>query len=150
MRAAFELGETPFTGFTELPPMNLTRHASGRTQKRAVPRFILQLLLDHGATEHDHRGGVIHFFDKRSLRRIESELGRAFFRCLDRHLFDAYAVVVDGEIVTAGYRTKRILRGIRGRRGHPRPSPRYPVRPPLRSIGDGDDASQRNSGTFAS
>ena len=99
---------------TGSPQMQLTRHARTRLQQRSIPRFVLQLLLDHGAREHDHRGAMIQFFDKRSRRRVAAELGHSLFRRLEPHLLDAYAVIAaDGEVLTVGYRKDRIIRGAR-------------------------------------
>ena len=94
--------------------MHLTQHAGRRSRQRSIPPFLLRLLLDHGAREYDHQGAIICFFDKRARRRVESEVGRAFFRRLDPHLFDVYLVLSnDGDVVTVGYRTQRIQRGAR-------------------------------------
>lgn len=84
-------------------------HASKRGRQRAIPPLVLELLVDLGDREHDHRGAEICYFGKRALRRVEKRVGK---QIVDRlgHYRAAYAVVADGRVVTVGYREKRILR----------------------------------------
>lgn len=86
----------------------MTKHASDRQQQRKVPPLIIHWLAEFGATEYDHRGGRIHYFDKQSRKRLAAEVGS---EVVDRlgGLMDAYAVVGDGDaVITVGYRFKRI------------------------------------------
>lgn len=119
----------------------LSSHARARLRQRSVPPFVVRLLFDHGVRERSHRGAVILFFDKRSRSRVAAELGRSLFSRLDSHFLDAYAVVSrDGEVVTVGYRTKRVKRGIRAARlQHPR---RLRVRNPSQRIPPDEGAIQ--------
>lgn len=85
----------------------LTTHARIRMQQRGIPEAALELLLDFGREAHDHRGGRIVRFDKRSRRRIERVLGPSTLRVFERHL-NAYAVVgADDAVVTVGHRRRR-------------------------------------------
>lgn len=87
--------------------LHMTEHARTRMQQRAIPPGVVEALVAYGRGEHDHRGGVIFFFDKAARRRVARErLGREIERCLD-----AYAVVAGtGEVITVGHRDKRIRR----------------------------------------
>ena len=98
------------------PP--LTEHARARMQQRGICPAALELLLDYGREEHDHRGCRIVHFDKRSRRRVQRDLGHERFRRVERHL-DAYAVIAaDDAVVTVGHRIHSSPRA--------RQSPRWP------------------------
>jgi hypothetical protein len=89
---------------------SLSRHACVRMQQRGIPRAVVERLLDFGAVQHDHRGAVIVYFDKRSRRRLARAEGRAAAYTLERWR-NAYAVVTaDGAVVTVGRRDKRVRR----------------------------------------
>ena len=82
----------------------LTEHARARMQQRGISPAALELLLDYGREQHDHRGCRIVRFDKRSRRRVLQEIGPDAFRRVERWL-DAYAVVAeDDAVVTVGHR----------------------------------------------
>jgi hypothetical protein len=88
----------------------LTEHARARMQQRGITPAGLDLLLDYGREAHDHHGCRIVRFDKRSRRRVLRDLGRDFFRRVERYL-DAYAVVAeDDAVVTVGHRVGRLPR----------------------------------------
>ncbi len=77
-------------------------------QQRGVPPLIVELLLQYGATVHDHHGARIRFFDKESRKRIRREKGDILLRRF-HELFDSYAVVAqDGTVVTVGHAYGRI------------------------------------------
>lgn len=86
--------------------MIATSHAQIRSQQRGIPPLVVDLLLQFGRREHDHRGAEIVYFDRRSRKRIESYAGGLISK-LSEHL-DSYAIVADGAVVTVGNRTKRI------------------------------------------
>lgn len=81
----------------------LTDHASTRMQQRAIPPLIIDLLLLYGVEEHDGRGAIRRYFDKRTRRQLEHHLGRQIVRRID-DLLDAYLVEAGGDIVTVGWR----------------------------------------------
>ena len=85
----------------------LTDHARARMRQRAIPPLAVEALLAYGRDEHDHRGGTILFFDKAARRRLaQASLDRGLEHCLD-----ANAVLAEtGEIITVGYRDRRIFR----------------------------------------
>lgn len=80
-----------------------SNHASTRMQQRGIPPLIVDLLLLYGVEEHDGRGAVRRYFDKRTRRQLERHLGRQVIRRID-DLWDAYLVEADGDIVTVGWR----------------------------------------------
>lgn len=88
----------------------LTKHAEARCAERGIPPLIIDWLKRFGTHEHDKRGCCVVWFDKRSRRMLERAVGRQIVECL-QPLLDAYAVVSSsGEIVTLGWRSKRITR----------------------------------------
>ncbi len=88
----------------------VSRHAQTRVQQRGIPAFLIDWLLDFGAVESDHRGGEVHYFDRKSKRFAMNLMRRngltQLERCLDAYLISS----VDGTVITVGHRTKRINR----------------------------------------
>ena len=88
----------------------ITTHAQARMQQRGIRAATVELLLEYGREAHDHRGGRIVRFDKRSRRRIQREFGSERFRQVEPYL-DAYAVLAEDDvIVTVGHRLARLPR----------------------------------------
>ena len=87
--------------------MTMSMHATARAKQRGVPPLVIQWLEAFGDEKHDHHGGVILHFSKRSVRRLEREIGRDPVRKLKDYLA-CYVVVANGTVVTVGKRTKRI------------------------------------------
>lgn len=88
--------------------MKATAHAAIRCQQRGVPPLVIDLLLQFGQREHDHRGAEIVYFDRRSRKRIENYAGGLISK-FSEHM-DSYVVVADGKIITVGSRFKRVKR----------------------------------------
>jgi hypothetical protein len=86
-----------------------TDHALTRRQQRAIPPLIIKWLLEYGATQHDHRGGVVHYFDKHARKALAHDAGQLIVDHLKGFL-DAYLVAIDNCIITVGYRYKRLNR----------------------------------------
>lgn len=87
----------------------LTKHAHIRSQQRAIPPLMIDLLLQLGATEKAVGGVCKIFFDKASRRRVQAYAG-PLASLLEQHL-DIYAVVGNNsEVITVGYRSERIRR----------------------------------------
>ena len=89
--------------------MNITKHANERMQQRSIPPLIIEWLNEYGTRQHDHHGAIIHYFDKRSRRRLAKNVGSDVTRRLS-DLLNAYMVKRDNDIITVGYRYKRINR----------------------------------------
>jgi len=87
--------------------MNLSRHAKQRSQQRAIPPMLIDLLIQFGASERAGTGVSKVYFDKASRRRVKAYAG-PLARLLDEHL-DIYAVVTDDmTVITTGHRTTKI------------------------------------------
>lgn len=88
-----------------------TRHAEVRAQQRGIPPFIDQILDLYGHEEYDGHGAVLIFFDKKSIRRMEQDMGREPVRRLSEW-HNAYKVksVEDGKTITIGRLTRRVRR----------------------------------------
>ncbi len=89
--------------------MQLSRHANERSQQRAIPEMMIDLLLQFGSSESAGSGVSKVFFDKTSRRRVKAYAG-SLAGLLDEHL-DVYAVVSsEMKVITVGHRTERITR----------------------------------------
>lgn len=89
--------------------MNTSHHAETRIQQRAIPKLIIDLLLEFGASEPAGRGTSKVFFDKSARRKVKAYAG-ALSKMLEEHL-NIYAVVGDDEkVITVGHRFERIHR----------------------------------------
>jgi len=86
-----------------------TQHAALRARQRAIPPLVKQLLEEFGEHVFDGRGGVLVFFSRRSMRRMERSLGHRPVAKLSEY-FGAYMVQDshDGTVVTVGHRSRRI------------------------------------------
>ena len=54
---------------------SLSAHARIRSQQRGIPPLIQAWLDDFGEELHDGRGAVIRYFSRRSVRKLEREVG---------------------------------------------------------------------------
>lgn len=89
--------------------MNFSRHARSRAQQRAIPRLVLDLLLQFGAREPAPGAAEMVFFDKRARKRVASYVG-SIAPQLNDHL-DVFAIVGrDEKVITTGHRLTRIQR----------------------------------------
>jgi hypothetical protein len=87
----------------------MTRHATLRSQQRAIPPMALDLLLQFGCIEPAGDGCTKVYLDKRARKRLDAYAG-AIAHHLRDHL-DIYAVVsTDQVVVTVGHRTDRVHR----------------------------------------
>ena len=85
---------------------SFTKHAQARSQQRQIPPKVVDWLFEFGAVSHCNGAELLHF-DKKAKHRLCKELGRGVVRHLGK-LLEAYAVVRDGTVITAGYRLKRV------------------------------------------
>ncbi len=67
---------------------NFTDHASIRQQQRGIPPLVADWLMSYGAEQFDGHGGIVRYFSKQCIRRLEREVGRTavarmseFMRC---------------------------------------------------------------------
>ena len=102
------LGSDPEFEFKTMPNY-FTTHARARMQQRGISAAAIDLLLSYGRTSHDHHGGEIFFFDKRTRERLASIVPAAAREAA--RLARTYLIVAsDGAVLTVGHRTRRILR----------------------------------------
>ena len=90
--------------------MNVTvsHHAQIRMQQRAITADMLESLLDFGQVKFNGQGTEILTFPKKVVRHLKKELNHKVFMKIERHL-NLYAIMSsDGELITTGYRTKRL------------------------------------------
>lgn len=87
--------------------MTMTRHVQARAQQRAIPPFIVDLLLAFG-TETRHRGAEVRYFDKEARRRLRHHLGDRILRLIGEQVLDTYGD--GGQVVTVAHRTRRLRR----------------------------------------
>ena len=89
--------------------MQLTKHASVRSQQRAIAPMMVDLLLQFGKSESAGSGATKFYFDKSARRRVCAYAG-SLASLLNDHL-DLYAVVgTDMQVITVGHRLERIQR----------------------------------------
>jgi len=90
----------------------ISLHAQARMQQRAVPREVLDCLLDHGSVRHDHHGAEVVYFDKVGRERARRSGATEAIREMKKY-FNTYAVVgTDGTLVTVGRRYRRYRRDV--------------------------------------
>ena len=90
--------------------MNVTvsHHAQIRMQQRAITADMLESLLDFGQVRFNGQGTEILTFPKKVVKHFKKELNHKVFMKIERHL-NLYAIMSsDGELITTGYRTKRL------------------------------------------
>lgn len=86
----------------------LSQHAQTRMQQRAISNDMLDNLLSFGEIRFNGHGTKLITFPKKMIKSLKSEMGHHAFVKLERHL-NLYAVLSqDGELITTGYRSKRI------------------------------------------
>ncbi|MGI9337691.1 MAG: hypothetical protein ACR2P4_04175 [Gammaproteobacteria bacterium] len=90
--------------------MTKGKHAKVRQQQRCVPEFMIGILRKFGKTTYSKGRRILHLHNKRARHNAQGFM-TSIGMLPDNHLLDAYAVVGEGEeIITAGWRRKRILR----------------------------------------
>lgn len=83
--------------------MYATQHATTRSQQRAIPPLVIDLLLDFGTREPAGDGTSKLFFDKPARRKVKAYVGH-IARLLEEHV-DVYAVIgADTCVITVGHR----------------------------------------------
>ena len=89
--------------------MIMTDHARIRSQQRAIPPILIDLLMKFGASESAGGGATKMYFDKAARKRVRAYAG-PLAGLINEHL-DVYAVVsAESLITTAAHLTERINR----------------------------------------
>lgn len=88
-----------------------TQHAIIRMQQRSIPPIIEEWLDEYGEEEHAGKGALYRYFSKRSMKKMQSELGRHFVEQIKKYLL-VYKIEssIDGTVITIGWRSKRVLK----------------------------------------
>lgn len=88
----------------------LSNHAQQRSQQRAIPHSVIEILLDYGVVEHSNKGLELLYFDKgwkHAAMVLMMKIGlKQSDHCLNAYLLESS----DGQVVTVGHRTKKINR----------------------------------------
>ena len=93
-----------------MPINDVSDHARVRMQQRGVNPVLLELLDAYGATQYDHHGAAVRYFNKAARRKMRHSEGADVYRAVEAKL-NVYAVVArDGRLVTVGRRDHRINR----------------------------------------
>ena len=84
---------------------NFTDHAAIRQQQRGIPPLVSDWLLDFGDEQFDGHGGVIRYFSKKCIKKLEREVGRQPVARMSEYL-RCYLVQSsgDGKVITLGKR----------------------------------------------
>ncbi len=89
---------------------DVSNHAQTRMQQRGVTPVLLDLLDAYGATQYDHHGAAVRYFNKAARRKLQQAEGKDVYRAVETKL-NVYAVIGrDGCLVTVGRRDHRINR----------------------------------------
>jgi hypothetical protein len=83
-----------------------TRHSRERLRQRGISPLLLEWLLMFGERKLTNHAEVV-YFTKASRGRLRKYIGARSMSKFESEL-DLYAVIIDGQIVTAGHRTKRL------------------------------------------
>jgi hypothetical protein len=88
----------------------MTRHATVRSQQRAVPPLVMSLLLEFGSIMR-HEGAEVVYVDKRARRRLRDAVGGDRSLAVVERWLNTYVVTgEDGCVMTVARRTKRLQR----------------------------------------
>lgn len=84
---------------------NQTHHALVRQQQRGVPPLIRDWLLDFGEEQYDGHGGVLRYFSRNAIRKVERSVGKTPVARMSEYL-RCYLVQSshDGAVITLGKR----------------------------------------------
>jgi hypothetical protein len=91
--------------------VKITKHAQKRSQQKAIPNQVIELLLTYGEEEPAGNGASIcRFQSRRTKKEIRRECRLTGFKNIEKY-FRAYIIVSsDNKIVTVGHRIKRVKR----------------------------------------
>jgi hypothetical protein len=90
--------------------LSISRHAQQRLQQRAVPEFMVSVLLEYGASMR-HAGAEVIFMDKLARRRLRHDVGDARALAKVERWLNTYLVRGDnGALITVARRTRRLKR----------------------------------------
>lgn len=77
-----------------------TQHCSVRQQQRVIPNQVIEWLLKYGAEKSAPGGAVRRYFDRRSLKEMNSELGKPIVSLCSKYLSAGLVESYDGTVIT--------------------------------------------------
>ena len=83
-----------------------TTHSLRQRQRRAIPKVIIEWLLEFGEVRRS-KGADLYYFSKRSKKHLGAHLGPSIRQAVNQYL-DAYLIYEEGRIITVGHRYKKI------------------------------------------
>ncbi len=87
---------------------HLSQHAELRAVQRAIPDSVIELLLEYGESKYS-RGCKIYYLTNSVRKKLSKVLDPTNLKALEKKK-NCYVVLSDDEeVVTVGYRYKRIL-----------------------------------------
>jgi hypothetical protein len=89
--------------------MNMTQHAAKRSQQRAIPPMLIDLLLQFGTSQPAGTGVSKMYFDKAARQRVKKYAG-TLAGILNDHLNVYLVVDAQDRVITTAHITERIRR----------------------------------------
>lgn len=86
----------------------LSKHANVMSQKRKIPKLIMNWLQEYGEEKRSNKGTKIYFFSKKSKKMIGRDHGPEIVSSLSKYMNNYIVCSDDGVIITVGYRYKNI------------------------------------------
>ena len=88
--------------------MKYSKHAMKRSQQRAIPKGVMELLLSYGEAQSAGQGASIFTFrSKQTKRELERECEILGVTDISKY-WDTYIVFIENTVITAGHRYKRV------------------------------------------
>lgn len=88
----------------------LTHHAVIRMQQRGINAVTVDYLLAYGDERRANGGAILVYFDKDTKKKLFSQLEKAERLKLEHHLNSYLILGDDGNVVTVGHRTRRMMK----------------------------------------
>lgn len=91
--------------------MMYSKHSQKRMHQRSIPPIVNKWLDEFGEEMFDGHGGILVFFSKASIRKMETAFGHHFLAQNKKYL-GVYRVesTDNSTLITTGWRTRRMTR----------------------------------------
>ena len=80
--------------------MNTSKHCSIRQQQRAIPNIVLHWLVEFGEENYAPGGVCELYFSKRSIKRMNSELGKPVVSLCSKYFRVRIIASSQGKVIT--------------------------------------------------
>jgi hypothetical protein len=84
----------------------LSRHFKERLQQRAIPSIIVDILNAYGIKKYNKDGTVTLFFNHDCKKKVSEKIP---LKLIEKYLNTYLIKSLDGDLITIGYRTKRVF-----------------------------------------